>query len=95
MSLAVAVLLALGVAAQWVCALGVLVMRGPYDKLHYAGAGTTVGPLLVAVAVFLRQGWGVAGFDTIATLALVVLPAPALQMAFARAARRVDADAAS
>ena len=90
MSAAVWILLALGVCAQWVCALGVLVMRGPYDKLHYAGAGATLGPLLVAVAVFLRQGFSAGGALVVAALALLVLPAPAVQMALARAAHHLD-----
>lgn len=84
------VLLAAGVLAQWICSLGVLVMRGPYDKLHYAGAGATLGPVLIATAVILRTGWTTSGFETVAVVALLVLPAPATTMALARAARRID-----
>lgn len=90
LDLAIDVLLALGCAAQWVCSLGVLVMRGPYDKLHYAGAGGTLGPVLIAAAVFAKLGWSASGYDVIATVALLVLPVPATAMAFARAARRLD-----
>ena len=91
--LAVAVLLGAGVLAQWICAVGVLVMRGPYDKLHYAGAGATLGPVLIGTAVVLHFGWTPSGFQTIATVALLVLPAPATTMALARAAHRIDEDA--
>lgn len=90
LDLAVDVMLALGVGAQWVAALGVLVMRGPFDKLHYAGAGATLAPVLLGAAVFARLGWSAAGFDVIATVALLVLPAPAATMALARAARRIE-----
>jgi monovalent cation/proton antiporter MnhG/PhaG subunit len=90
LDVAVAAMLVAGVAAQWICALGVLVMRGPYDKLHYAGAGATLGPVLIAAAVFARQGWSAAGFAVIATVALLVVPVPATAMALARAARRID-----
>ena len=51
----VGVLLFAGVACQLVCALGVLVMRGPLDKLHYAAAGTTVGAFLVGGAIAARE----------------------------------------
>lgn len=84
------VLLALGAAAQVLCAIGVLVARGPYGKLHYVGGGTTVGPLLVGTGVFLHFGWTASGLQTIATIALLVLPVPATTMALARAARRID-----
>ena len=38
-NVAVDVLLALGVAAQLLCCLGVLAMRTTADRLHYASAG--------------------------------------------------------
>ena len=90
LDLAIDAMLAAGVAAQWICSLGVLVMRGPFDKLHYAGAGATLGPLLVGAAAFARFGWTTSGLQTIAVVALLVLPAPATTMALARAARRQD-----
>ncbi|MGH3001180.1 MAG: cation:proton antiporter [Gaiellaceae bacterium] len=90
LDLTVDVLLAAGVAAQWICSLGVLTMRGPFDKLHYAGAGATLGPVLIGTAVFIKPGWSSGGLDVVATVALLVLPAPATTMALARAARRID-----
>ena len=90
LDLAVDVMLAAGVAAQWICSLGVVVMRGPYDKLHYSGAGATLGPVLIAAAAFVKFGWTASGFDVIATVALLVLPMPATTMTLARAARRID-----
>jgi multisubunit Na+/H+ antiporter MnhG subunit len=53
---AVAVLVALGVAGELVCCLGVLAMRSAIDRLHYASAATAVGPALVAAAVCVREG---------------------------------------
>src|SRR3954465_4527589 len=92
----VAVVLVAGVAAQVVCVLGVLVMRGPFDKLHYAAAGTTVGPLLIGTALVLREVWkdGVLDFtsaaaEAVAGTAFIVLFSPAVTIATARAARRV------
>lgn len=92
-NLAVDVLLGAGVAAQWICALGVLRMRGPFDKLHYAGAGATLGPVLIGAAAFVHAGWTAGGLGVIVTVALLVLPLPATTMALARAARRIDQDA--
>ena len=48
------VLLALGVLAELLCVLGVVWMRDALDRLHFAGAGTTVGPLLVGAAVLVN-----------------------------------------
>jgi multisubunit Na+/H+ antiporter MnhG subunit len=54
--LAVYVLIALGVAAELVACLGLVAMRSAIDRLHYAGAGTTVGPAFIAAAVCAREG---------------------------------------
>src|SRR3954452_12077904 len=93
----VAVVLVAGVAAQVVCVLGVLVMRGPFDTLHYAAAGSTVGPLLIGTSLVLREVWkdGVleltsAAAETLVATAFVVLLSPAVTIATARAARRVE-----
>ena len=40
------VLLAIGVAVELACCVGVLVMGDAYDKLHYLGPATIVGPRL-------------------------------------------------
>ncbi len=53
--------LILGVACQLVCCLGVLVFGNVFDRLHFAGAGTTLGPLLVGGAVLVRQTTSAAG----------------------------------
>ena len=52
-AMAAQVLLLLGVLAELVCVAGVLWMRDVFDRLHFAAAGTTVGPVLVAAAVVL------------------------------------------
>ena len=50
------VLVALGVAVELVCCLGLVAMRSAIDRLHYAGAATGVGPALVAAAVCVEEG---------------------------------------
>ena len=86
--LAVDVLLTAAVVAQLLCCLGVLVARDAFDRLHYAGAGTTVGPILLATAIVLRHGYGSESLETIAAVGLLFLTSPVLVTATARAARR-------
>jgi monovalent cation/proton antiporter MnhG/PhaG subunit len=88
--LVVDVLLALGVAAELLCVVGVLVMRTTLDRLHYTGAATTVPAALVLVAVLVRVHLSAGGLQAIATVALLFLVNPVLVIATARAARRID-----
>ena len=56
------VVLVLGILAELICVAGVLWMRDVFDRLHFTGAATTVGPVLVGVAV------GLAGMSTVSAL---------------------------
>jgi multisubunit Na+/H+ antiporter MnhG subunit len=51
------VLIVVGVAVELVSCLGLVVIRQAIDRLHYAGAGTVVGPVCVAAAVAVREGF--------------------------------------
>jgi monovalent cation/proton antiporter MnhG/PhaG subunit len=84
------VFLILGVGCQLICCLGVVAMRTVFDRLHYAGAGTTLGPLLIGAAVLVRQTTSGAGIETFVTMALLVLLGPGVVLATARAARRSE-----
>ena len=53
---AIYVLVALGVATEVVAVLGLVAMRNAIDRLHFAGAGATLGPAFVAAAVCVREG---------------------------------------
>jgi multisubunit Na+/H+ antiporter MnhG subunit len=88
--LAVDVLLGLGVAAELLCVAGVVVMRTTLDRLHYAGAATSVPPFLVLLATLVRVHMSAGGLQAIATVGLLFLLNPALVIATARAARRID-----
>jgi monovalent cation/proton antiporter MnhG/PhaG subunit len=90
--LLVDVFLVLGVACQFVCCLGVVVMRNVFDRLHFAGAGTTLGPLLIGAAVLVRQTTSAAGITTMLIMAAVLVLGPALVMATARAAQRIEGE---
>jgi multisubunit Na+/H+ antiporter MnhG subunit len=50
------VLVALGVGTEVISCIGLLAMRSTIDRLHYAGAGTALGPALLAAAVCVREG---------------------------------------
>ncbi len=54
-SIAVDVLLAATVLSEALCVLGVFAGATVYDRLHYAGATASVPPVLVFVAVLLKQ----------------------------------------
>jgi multisubunit Na+/H+ antiporter MnhG subunit len=49
------VLLAAVVASEALCVLGLLAGATVYERLHYAGATTSIPPFLVFAAVALRQ----------------------------------------
>jgi len=84
------VLLALGVAAQLTCALGVALTRNVFDRLHFAAAGTTLGPFLILTALLIRVGFTSQGLQALVAVLLLFLANPALLNATARAARRLD-----
>ena len=88
--LVVDVLLGLGVAGTLLCVLGVVVMRTTLDRLHYVGAATSVPPFLILAAVLVRVHMSAGGLEALATVGLLFLLNPALVIATARAARRID-----
>jgi monovalent cation/proton antiporter MnhG/PhaG subunit len=49
------VLLVLAVLCELVCVVGVIASATVYDRLHYAGATTSLAPFLLLVAIALRQ----------------------------------------
>jgi multisubunit Na+/H+ antiporter MnhG subunit len=88
--LAVDVLLGLGVAGELLCVAGVLVMRTTFDRLHYAAATTTVPAFLLLAATLVREHATAGGLEAIAAVGLLFLLNPAVVIATAMAARRID-----
>jgi len=83
----VAVLLILGVGIELVCCLGVLVMRGVYDRLHYTGPAS-FGAVLIAAAVVIREGLlSQIGAKAVLIAVVLLVISPVLMHATARAAR--------
>jgi multisubunit Na+/H+ antiporter MnhG subunit len=79
----------LGLAAVTVLAsaLGILLMRGVYRKVHFLTPAALVAPALVAGAVFVRQGLDENTGQTLLALVFVVFASPFLTHATIRAAR--------
>ena len=85
--LAVAALLTLGVAVTWLSCLGVLLMRDPYDRLHYTAPASVLAPVLIAAAVVVTEGLSAAGVKALLVAFVLVATNPVLGHATARAAR--------
>jgi len=84
-SVAVAVLVGLGVVIELGCCIGVLVMDDAYDKLHYLGPAAIVGPLFIAAAVVVAEALSQAGIKALLTAVLLIVASPVLSHATARA----------
>jgi monovalent cation/proton antiporter MnhG/PhaG subunit len=83
----VAVLLILGVGIELICCLGVLVMSGVYDRLHYTGPAS-FGAVLISVAVAVREGLAQQlGMKALLIAAVLLVVSPALVHVTGRAAR--------
>jgi monovalent cation/proton antiporter MnhG/PhaG subunit len=87
---AVDLLLGIGVVLELLCCAGVVVMRTTFDRLHYAGAGTTVPAFFILAAVLVREHLSSGGLQAIAAVGLMFLLNPVLVVATGRAARRID-----
>jgi multisubunit Na+/H+ antiporter MnhG subunit len=82
------ILVGLAVAIELAACLGFISMRNAIDRIHYAGAGTVAGPVLVAVAVCVEEGLFTSnGLNAIAVALLLALLGSALSVATGRAIR--------
>lgn len=89
-TVAVDVLLVLGVAAQLLSCAGLAVMRTSADRLHYASAGYSVGPLCILAAVLVREHASTSAWEAAAAVLVLLLAGPVVVHATARLIRRVD-----
>jgi multisubunit Na+/H+ antiporter MnhG subunit len=81
------VLLGLAVAVVLSAAVGVLLMRDAYSKLHFVTPATLVAPALVALAVLVRAGLSENTGETCLALLFMVIAGPFLSHATIRAIR--------
>ncbi len=81
------VLLGLAVLVVLSCALGILVMKDPYQKLHFVSPAALLAPILVALAVLAVKGYYENTTETWLALLFMVMTGPFLTHATIRAAR--------
>jgi multicomponent Na+:H+ antiporter subunit G len=81
------VLLAVAVLVVAASAAGVLAMRDAPARLHFVTPAAVVAPVLVAMAVFVRQGLDENTGETLVALFFMVLAGPYLSHAAIRAIR--------
>jgi monovalent cation/proton antiporter MnhG/PhaG subunit len=83
----VAVLLALGVASVLLSCAGLVAMRTPLDRLHFAAPASTIAPVLIAAAVLVEEPLSPAGIKAVIVALLIAVTTPVLSHATARAER--------
>jgi multisubunit Na+/H+ antiporter MnhG subunit len=82
----VAVLLVAGLALMMLSAIGLVVMRSAFDRLHYTGPAA-FGGLLVAIAVLVRESFSLIGDKSLAVGVFLVASGTILVHVTGRAAR--------
>jgi multisubunit Na+/H+ antiporter MnhG subunit len=55
----------LGVAGELACVLGFVASATVYDRLHYAGAATSLPPFLFATAILLQRAFTTSGITAL------------------------------
>lgn len=79
-------LLAIGVALCAISTLGMFVMRGVYDRLHFVGV-SALGGLCIAVSIVVDGSFSETGAKALFVAIFVAITSPVLAHATARAAR--------
>jgi multicomponent Na+:H+ antiporter subunit G len=82
-----AILLWAGILGALLCCLGVLAVRGVYDRLHYLSAVTTVPAVLIVAAVVIEAGLSADAVKAVLIGVILLLTGPVLTHAIARSAR--------
>lgn len=79
------VLLALAVLTVAASAIGLLRVKTAADRLHYVTPASVVAPVLVAAAIFVRQGLDENTGETVVAVVIMLAAAPFLSHATIRA----------
>ena len=80
------VFLWLGVALVLLAAVGVVVFRDAFDRLHLPGLAA-VGSLCVAVAIVVEKSFSLVGDEALVSAVILVVISPVATHAIARAIR--------
>jgi multisubunit Na+/H+ antiporter MnhG subunit len=83
-------LLAFAVCGEVGCVAGVVLARGPLARVHYAAAGSIVGPVPVALAVLVDQSFTQPAVNALLIAGLLLVLGPLLAIETARAIRRAE-----
>lgn len=81
------VLLAVGVAAFLLTAIGMLLARDVYERIQYTYPAATIGIAAIVAAIVIHKSISQAGIKAILTCLVVFWMSPALSHATARAGR--------
>ncbi len=87
MNLAIDILLAAATVSVALTALGVLLSRDPYQRLHFLAPAAAIGTVCVTAAILLRESMSQIGIKTLLSAAVLFLMNPVLTHATARATR--------
>lgn len=79
-------LLIAGIMIQWICCLGLVAMRGPFNRLHAIAPASVLSPLFVAAAVLVDQGLQNGGLKAILIALALLGTTPVTTHVIARAA---------
>lgn len=82
-----AALLAAGVTVELLCAVGVLVLRGVFVRLHVLSAASSAGAVTIALAVVVRDGLSATAAQAVVVAGLLLIAGPVLTHALAVVAR--------
>lgn len=85
--IAVAVLLAFGIAGFALTSIGLLLSDDVYEQIHYLAPGSLLGAVAIPAAAVMREGLSQAGAKAILIALLLFFSNPVLSHATARAAR--------
>jgi multicomponent Na+:H+ antiporter subunit G len=80
------ILLLIGVALNLIAAIGVLVMRDAYDRLHFP-AVATLGAVFIAASVLVEKSFSLVGDEAALAAVFLLVASPVLTHATARAIR--------
>lgn len=85
--IAVDVLLGIGLAAFLLTALGVLLIKDFYERVHFLAPGSLIGAIAIPAAVVVHEGLTVAGVKAILIAILLVWANPVISHVMLRAGR--------
>lgn len=80
------VLLGLGLLVTVAAALGALVMRSTYNRMHFLTPVNSLGAPLIGLALAVQNGWSPTTAEILFTVFLLALSGPVLEAATGRLA---------